>query len=391
MCETLERIYNEMNQRNTPSVAPPICNPTLSGFCYAAYGLGDWYLKPSWIRLHERLRSFFDISKSDLVCLYKPQPEPEEGHLHQTLLQYESFDTAMKLTSEQVSASAATVKDILETFGEAITIQYRGLVWTRTGLALAGYPYGPDDYGKLMKLRKQIQTALEGKGLPFTTPYDNDICHATLLRWEKIPDFALIEALEKETIRWSEAIFGEIRIGEWRIGKASWQMRDEQRQDLYSVSLHNFIAHRGNIEGVSSQSENDPTLLMYRLKQGISVECDVWYKDGQLWLGHDAPEYKTEWRDLIHPKRLIHAKDGATFEYLMTRIGKEGVSMEVFYHTTEDYVVTNLGRIIVYPGKPLLKGCICMMPERGNYTSTDVAKATWICSDDCLALRKYFR
>lgn len=380
MSELLESCYESMNQRNAPSAVDPCPNPTLGGYCYAAYALGGWYLEPAWIRLQRRL---CEILESTDTCVYTPIPDPDgdQGRLHQTLLQYESFDTAPSLSKEHVAAAAATVRDILQKHAETMTIQYRGIVWTRTGLALAGYPTDPEGYKKLMQLREKIQMGLEAKGIPFTAPYHNDICHATLLRWRNTPSVAVQKALEKEVIRWSETVFGHIHIREWCIGKASWQMRHEQREDFYKIPLHSLIAHRGNLDGPKPREENNPMIVRQRLQQGFSVECDVWYKQGELWLGHDAPEYAIRWSDLLDPRLLIHAKDGPTLEYLLHRIGTEGVDMEVFYHTTEDYILTNKGRVIVYPGKALLKGSLCMMPERASYNAEEKKKAAWICSD----------
>ena len=60
---------------------------------------------------------------------------------------------------------------------------------------------------------------------------------------------------------------------------------------------------------------------------------------------------------------LIHAKDGYTFSKLLEYCRERGYDNEILYHTTEDYVLTTKRNIIVYPGKYIYNGNICMMPE----------------------------
>jgi hypothetical protein len=95
---------------------------------------------------------------------------------------------------------------------------------------------------------------------------------------------------------------------------------------------------------------------------------EKWYKISLEWLASDK-------------RRLVHAKDGKTFEYLLEEIGKRALDLHVFYHTEEDYVLTNKGLVICYPGKPLLQGSLCMMPERAAYSSDELQKIFSVCSD----------
>ena len=136
------------------------------------------------------------------------------------------------------------------------------------------------------------------------------------------------------------------------------------------------------MNGPVKELENNFGVLIQRAIQGHSVEVDVWYHEGHLWLGHDKPDYKITFEWLVSNKRrLIHAKDGKTFEYLLLEAGKRAIDIHVFYHTEEDYVLTNKGLVICYPGKPLLQGSLCMMPERAKYTSEEMQKPFTICSD----------
>jgi hypothetical protein len=280
---------------------------------------------------------------------------------------------------EVVLKAMEMVAEILAQANLAITIHYRGLVWTPTGLALAGYS---EDYEKIMLIRKTIEDTLTSLGLPCEIPYKNNILHATLVRWTKLPDGLTLFRLEDLVKRWSECSFGSIEINRWFVGKASWRMLDTEREDFFAIPVNRHICHRGNMNGSLKELENNLGILIQRDIQGYEVEIDVWYHQNALWLGHDKPEYKISLEWLINSKRRwIHAKDGPTLEYLTLEKGKRALDIHIFYHTTEDYVLTDKGIIICYPGKALLEGSCCMMPERANYTEKDLQKSFAICTD----------
>ena len=364
-----------MNQRNIWYKTKPVVNSDLSkGRCGAAYALGNWRLEPSFRRLYARLQALL----GDTACLFQPNPTQSEGLLHQTLLQFIKFDSYPHAEEIEVQAMEC-VADIIAKSNLAVWINYRGLVWTPTGLALAGYS---EDDDAVLRVREEIALALKARNLPCEVPYVNDILHATVLRWVKQPDAITLVKLEKEVERWSECTFGSLRIQKWFVGRGSWRMRDEERTDYFAVPVAQHICHRGNLTGPVKEFENNFGILIQRSIQGFRVEVDVWYYDKHLWLGHDRPEYKVSLEWLVSCKRrLIHAKDGATFEYLLEEAGKRALDLHIFYHTEEDYVLTNKGLVICYPGKPLLNGSLCMMPERASYSSEEMQKCFSVCSD----------
>jgi hypothetical protein len=236
----------------------------------------------------------------------------------------------------------------------------------------------------MMVLRKAIEISLQTADLPYDIPYENDIIHSTLFRWVKQPTAEQLMNLEAERVRWSECVFGDLHVNSWTIGRASWRQRDYERYDYYTVKLYRFISHRGNLRGAFRIEENAPDVLEQRDIDGISVECDVWYKDGELWLGHDAPEYRITLGWLAtSPRRMIHAKDGKTFEYLLAENGKRALGLHIFYHTNEDYALTNKGIVITCPNRPILEGSLCMMPEmtKPAYCSNERDKLFILCSD----------
>lgn len=371
----MEARYNDMNQRNLWSNTPPRVNPNLAdGRCSAVYALGDWRLSPPFQRLLRRLRSLLGST----ACLYSPVPSGSDGLLHQTLLQYVKFDAEPFSEEAQVEGMTLVAHTVAQA-NLAPWITYKGLVWTPTGLALAGYS---EEEPAIQQLRTTIPRTLEEQALPCEIPYTNDILHATVMRWVEQPSEEQLVALEKEVVRWSECIFGELRIREWRVGRGSYRMREEEREDFFAVPVAQHICHRGVLNTTAKELENNLGVLIQREIQGVAVEVDVWYAEKSLWLGHDKPEYRItlEWLAASR-RRLIHAKDGATFAYLLEEAGKRALDLHIFYHTEEDYVLTNKGLLICYPGQPLLPGSLCMMPERASYTPEQLQCVAAICSD----------
>jgi hypothetical protein len=134
-----------------------------------------------------------------------------------------------------------------------------------------------------------------------------------------------------------------------------------------------LISHRGNITGPESENENKPEYLLKAIGMGYDVEVDVWYVDGQLYLGHDGPEYKTEIEFLQNDKFWCHCKNIQAVKVLLQN------NVHCFFHKSDDITLTSKNYIWTFPKKRLLPGSVCVMPEYGyeGYLEDCVG----ICSD----------
>lgn len=126
-----------------------------------------------------------------------------------------------------------------------------------------------------------------------------------------------------------------------------------------------FIAHRGNLNGPNEERENSPDYINEALAKGFHVEIDVWYIDGNFFLGHDRPEYQVDQQFLKNDKFYCHAKNMDALNELL-RI-KDYTN--IFSHHSDDFVLTSNGKIWTYPGFSLCESSICCMPERCNQYS----------------------
>ncbi|HSW76558.1 MAG TPA: hypothetical protein VLG50_05910 [Candidatus Saccharimonadales bacterium] len=141
------------------------------------------------------------------------------------------------------------------------------------------------------------------------------------------------------------------------------------------------IAHRGNLNGPNPNMENHPDYILNAIKQGYHVEIDLRQKDGQLYLGHDEPQYKIDKQFIIELQDYlwIHCKDIESLMYCAVHFG----DANYFWHQQDDYTITSRGNIWVYPGCRLVdkntnRYIICVLPE---VDATYVKYATGICTD----------
>ena len=137
-----------------------------------------------------------------------------------------------------------------------------------------------------------------------------------------------------------------------------------------------LISHRGNINGPNEVMENSPFYIMEALSMGFDVEIDIWYKDGDLWLGHDNPQYKTseEWLKSRSDSLWIHCKNVESLCFFNSL----SLNFNYFWHQQDTLTLTSKNQIWAYPGKQPIKNSISVMPEINN---DDISTCIGICSD----------
>jgi hypothetical protein len=136
-----------------------------------------------------------------------------------------------------------------------------------------------------------------------------------------------------------------------------------------------FISHRGNINGINLERENDPKYVLEAINKGYECEIDVWFVKDRLYLGHDEPQYEINLKFLQNDKFWCHAKNLLALEYMLLH------GVHCFWHQSDDYTITSKGVIWAYPGKELSKNSICVMPERHTDAPKKEINHAGICSD----------
>jgi len=135
-----------------------------------------------------------------------------------------------------------------------------------------------------------------------------------------------------------------------------------------------LISHRGNTNGKFESYENEPAYIDKAISEGFDVEIDVWMVDGQLFLGHDKPQYGITWeyfKDKVD-KVWIHCKNIEALYWVRE------TKLHYFWHENDMVTLTSKNYIWAYPGKQPIKGSIAVMPEIYN---DDLDSCMGICSD----------
>ena len=124
-----------------------------------------------------------------------------------------------------------------------------------------------------------------------------------------------------------------------------------------------LISHRGNIDGRVIERENHPDYIIEAINLGYDVEVDVWYLNGEFFLGHDEPQYnvKFEWLEQWSYRLWIHCKN-----IYVVQILKDYPHMHYFWHQEDDITLTSFNFLWTYPNKELWADSICVLPELNN-------------------------
>ena len=97
-----------------------------------------------------------------------------------------------------------------------------------------------------------------------------------------------------------------------------------------------LISHRGNVNGVLSNSENTFKYIEDAITMNYDVEIDVWYCNDLLFLGHDNPELEVglDWLLKLHKNLFVHTKNIDAFNLLRQKSDK----IKIFFHESERHV-----------------------------------------------------
>jgi len=92
--------------------------------------------------------------------------------------------------------------------------------------------------------------------------------------------------------------------------------------------------------------ENNLIYVQEAIAKGFDVEVDVWFVDGEFFLGHDAPTYLVDRSWIMSRSSLwCHAKNIEAMEQLLLM---EDVTC--FWHQNDTMTLTSNGILWMYPG-----------------------------------------
>jgi hypothetical protein len=143
-----------------------------------------------------------------------------------------------------------------------------------------------------------------------------------------------------------------------------------------------IIAHRGNLNG-PTENENRLWYLRDAILKGFDIETDVWYHDGDVWLGHDSPVERITDSEIkeLSENTWFHCKNLNALEYFK----KIYSDSKFFWHQSDDFTLTSNGYIWTFPNKETCEYSILV----DLMASEPVNKTLYgICTDYAEALRQ---
>ena len=140
-----------------------------------------------------------------------------------------------------------------------------------------------------------------------------------------------------------------------------------------------FISHRGNLSGRNTSLENTPSYVDQAMNSGFYVEVDLWFSDGEYFLGHDAPEHKISagWLNSRKEHLYVHAKTIKTIERLVT----SRFDVTYFFHADDECTLTSSGELWVHPNSAPVTGSIFVMPEIRGVSIEEMKNCSGLCTD----------
>lgn len=143
----------------------------------------------------------------------------------------------------------------------------------------------------------------------------------------------------------------------------------------------NIISHRGNLNGRIPERENSPEYILEAIEAGYDVEIDLRIKNGELWLGHDKPQYKIslEWLERNSDYLWIHCKDFEALSFMSS----QRTSFHFFFHEKESFTLISNGLIWAHCLADADKQCIIPLLSKEDLTVYDFMKhkVCGVCTD----------
>jgi hypothetical protein len=140
-----------------------------------------------------------------------------------------------------------------------------------------------------------------------------------------------------------------------------------------------IISHRGNLDGRKPDCENNPIYIQQALDLGFDVEVDVWYVDGEFFLGHDAPTYRVDPWWFSGKDLWCHAKNQKALEEMIV-----SEDITCFWHESDKMTVTSNGLMWMYPGNHSRLGITVCLGK-----PYEIVPDMWgVCTDHPVSWRK---
>lgn len=375
MQSQLRDLYAQINSRSFPTAQEELLHNHLS-YCKAIWAVGQWNITPAYSTL---------VSELEAVCgqkaiFYKQADEvgTTNGLLHWTLFQLNASPVIAERDAHPTLESEICFIRKLIFDRPQLRITFSGISKSKHGLFLCGFPSW-----NVNELRDELRTFLQESHIYYNEPHSQDISHATLMRLLHNLTPSERSQINRIIEKYKDINLIEFIPTRWEFGFGTWLQKDSERKVLESwPAVPRWILHRGLSSGPDKELENTEEYLLKQLYNGWDIECDIWFIDGEWWLGHDKPSTQLQTIELLmHPHSWIHCKHLPALVECIRR-QRNGDNIHFFFHDSDTATLTSQGYIWAYPGNIIHdSSAICVMPERHGFNLNDIVPTGGVCTD----------
>jgi len=146
-----------------------------------------------------------------------------------------------------------------------------------------------------------------------------------------------------------------------------------------------IISHRGNLNGIDEQRENNPIFIDECIQFGFDVEIDLRVKNKTLYLGHDYAQYPISIEWLLERKQnlWIHIKEYEALKSIL-KFKKE---LNFFCHESDKYTLLSNGLVWCHDLENIMdENCIIPLLSIEQIRNYDQKDFFGVCTDyvyDC--------
>jgi len=151
-----------------------------------------------------------------------------------------------------------------------------------------------------------------------------------------------------------------------------------------------IISHRGNLNGIDLERENNPIFIDDCISKGFDVEIDLRASDNKLFLGHDKPQYAIEIDWLLKRKNnlWIHVKEYEALNKIMSY--KE--NLQFFCHENDKFTLVSNGYIWSHDLKNKMNNkCIIPLLSKEQILLYDQNEFFAVCTDYVYECKQKFK
>ena len=142
-----------------------------------------------------------------------------------------------------------------------------------------------------------------------------------------------------------------------------------------------FISNGGNLNGKSSNFENNPDQIQKCFDLNLNIKLDVWFKDEKFWLGSDKPNLEVNPKMLEDYRVWCQAKNIEALDMMLLNH-----NINCFIISKDKFTITSKGFIWNVNQKNIPKRSVIQINDDFIFDKTKLTNCYAICSNNPIEL-----